>query len=107
MNLKKFSMIGAVITALLSTMCCLPAFLFLLFGISSAYLSFLTTLDVIRIPFAIFSVFLLGLAIYKNKNCKDGCSVNSMQLSKAFISILVLLVAFLLFYPEILPYFLG
>lgn len=107
MSLKKLSAIGAVFTAVLSTACCLPAFLFLFLGISSGYLSFLSSLDVLRIPFAIFSIFLLALAIYKNKDCKSSCNINSIQMGKLFLAILVLLIMFLLFYPEIIPYFMD
>ena len=50
MKKESLSMIGAVFTALLSTLCCLPAFLFLFFGVSSGVLTYFTTLEYTRIP---------------------------------------------------------
>ena len=47
MKQNSLVIIGAVFTALLSTLCCLPALLFLFFGVSSGVLSFFTTLEYI------------------------------------------------------------
>lgn len=98
-------MIGAVITALLSTLCCLPAFLFIFFGISSGALTYFTTLEYTRIPLAILAIifFLFGFRSYKNKiscSCKKkDLVVNTAILLGSFILLLALL-----FYPEFIPY---
>lgn len=97
--------ISAVFTALASTLCCLPAFFFIFFGVSSSILSFFTTLEYIRIPMAILTVilFILGLRqLNKNISCKrDKKAKLKLYI---FSTILSLLFMSLLFYPEILPY---
>lgn len=99
--------IGAVLTALLSTLCCLPAFLFLFFGISSTALTFLTHLEFIRIPLALLAcVFFIVGFIKQNRKISCECSQKN-KLQQAIISLLVFLaVLALLFYPEFLPLFL-
>ncbi|WP_320033749.1 hypothetical protein [Halarcobacter sp.] len=97
--------IGAVITALLSTLCCLPAFLFLFFGVSGGILTYFTTLEYTRIPLAILSVvfFLWGI---KNLNKKVTCKCTRKNITTnvlIFSAILILLFA-LLFYPELISY---
>lgn len=64
MKEHKMVIIGAVITALLSTLCCLPAFLFIFFGVSSGVLSFFTTLEYTRVPLAILSIIFFIISIY-------------------------------------------
>ncbi|EFU68914.1 heavy-metal transport protein [Aliarcobacter butzleri JV22] len=61
MKKSNFAIIGAVFTALLSTLCCLPAFIFLFFGVSSGVLSFFTTLEYTRVPLAILAIIFLYL----------------------------------------------
>jgi mercuric ion transport protein len=100
--------IGAVFTALASTLCCLPAFFFIFFGMTSSLFTIFTTLEYIRIPMAVLTVILLILGLRQlNKNI--SCSRDKKMklklytLSTAFSLFLV----FLLFYPEILPYFMD
>lgn len=106
--MKNISLVvSAVITAILSTACCVPAFLFLFFGVSAGSLSFLTELDFVRVPFAILSISLLGLFFVKNKQ-KVSCQCNSESgLVKSYITIVLLglFIGILLFYPEFLVYF--
>lgn len=106
MNKSKISIIGAVVTALLSTLCCLPAFIFLFFGITSGVLSLFTNLDYTRAPLAIFSIIFLCFAIY-NFRKKISCSKSNKD--KIFQSIFLvsffIFILTLLFYPEILPLF--
>lgn len=108
MNKGSFSLIGAVFAALLSTMCCLPAFLFLFFGVSSGVLTYFTTLEFIRIPMAVLTIVLLFFGL-KNLNKKLSCSCNKKDILKQYLISLVLflLVLFLLLYPEIIPYFMD
>lgn len=100
--------IGAVFTALLSTLCCLPAFLFIFFGVSSGILTYFTTLDFLRIPMAVLTIilFILGLI---NLNKKLSCSCSKKDIFKQYLiaSSLFLIVSFLLLYPEVLPYFMD
>ena len=108
--MKKINLpiIGAVITALLSTLCCLPAFLFIFFGISSGVLSYFTTLAYLRVPLAILTIILLiyGVKKYK-KNISCECSKKD-YLKKVLLSfVMFFIIVFLLFYPEIIPYFMD
>ena len=106
MNKNSLPIIGAVITALLSTMCCLPAFLFLFFGISSGVLTYFTTLEYTRIPLFILTIFLFILA-FKNLKKKISCKCQKKEIYKqyGFFLIFFLLLVSLLFYPEFIPLF--
>lgn len=75
MKQNSLVIIGAVFTALLSTICCLPALLFLFFGVSSGVLSFFTTLEYTRVPLAILSTIFFIIGIYNfRKNIACKCS---------------------------------
>ncbi|MCD4757282.1 MAG: hypothetical protein K8R39_03355 [Arcobacteraceae bacterium] len=97
--------VSAVVTAVLSTACCLPAFLFLFFGISLGSLSFLIQLDFLRIPLGILSVLFFIIFILTKKQ-KMKCECESKKL-KTYISIVLfgLGLMILLFYPEFSVYF--
>jgi mercuric ion transport protein len=100
----------AVFTAVLSTSCCLPAFLFLFFGVSIGSLSFLQELDTLRTPLALFSVAFLVLYFIRRKQIQS-CSCTTIGNSKKqnFIKgvSLSLIIAILLFYPEFSIYFIN
>ena len=99
---------GAVSAALLSTLCCLPAFLFIFFGVSSGVLTYFTSLEYLRIPMAILTVFLFILAIRQsNKNISCQKDNKRKIIQYAFSIGLFFLLIFLLFYPEIIPYFMD
>lgn len=99
-------LVSAVITAVLSTLCCLPAFLFLFFGVSAGSLSFLTQFDYLRVPFAILTFILLFLA-YKKSKMKVSCTcTNKTKLVVTFLS-LIMVFFVLLFYPEFSVYFID
>ncbi|WP_421716667.1 hypothetical protein [Arcobacter arenosus] len=97
--------IGAVFTALLSTLCCLPAFLFLFFGVSGGILTYFTTLEYTRIPLAILSIalFLWGI---RNLNKKITCnsSKKNITINIIIFSVILILLFALLLYPELIPY---
>ncbi|QKF81790.1 transporter [Halarcobacter ebronensis] len=106
--MKKINLpiIGAVITALLSTLCCLPAFLFIFFGISSGLLSYFTTFTYARIPLAILTIilFIYGIKKYmRNNSCE--CTKKEKIKKSFFISFLLLFFLFVLLYPELIPLF--
>ncbi|WP_418185323.1 aryl sulfotransferase [Aliarcobacter vitoriensis] len=106
MNKPKIAIIGAVITALLSTLCCLPALLFLFFGITSGVLVFLTTLEFTRVPLAILAIMFFCFAIYNfRKKISCSCSKKDKIVQYILIGIFFILILTLLFYPEILPLF--
>ncbi|AYJ80332.1 transporter [Aliarcobacter cryaerophilus ATCC 43158] len=106
MKEHKMVIIGAVITALLSTLCCLPAFLFIFFGVSSGVLSFFTTLEYTRVPLAILSIIFFIISIY-NFRKKIACRCNKKDIYKNYLFFIIffILILGLVFYPEILPLF--
>lgn len=68
-----WGVLSAFISALLATACCLPALLFLLFGVSFGFLSFLENLTFLRLPLTILSLFLLFIA-YKAHQKRFTCN---------------------------------
>ncbi|RXJ94241.1 transporter [Malaciobacter molluscorum] len=108
--MKKIALIvSAVFTAVLSTLCCIPAFLFIFFGVSVGGLTFLSDLGYLRIPFFIITIILLFFAFKKSnsKNIKCACSKKEI-LKKSFVfSSIFLLFFVLLFYPEFSVYFIN
>ena len=106
MKKSNFAIIGAVVTALLSTLCCLPAFVFLFFGITSGVLSFFTNLEFTRVPLAILTLFFLFFA-FRNFRRKISCKYDKKQRLKSyfFLFLFFIFILVLLFYPEILPLF--
>lgn len=108
MSKNSLPIIGAVITALLSTICCLPAFLFLFFGVSSGVLSYFTTLEYSRIPLAILAIGFFLFA-FKNFRKKISCKCQKREIYKqyGFFSIFFVLLVSLLFYPEFIPLFMD
>ena len=108
--MKKYNIpiIGAVFTALLSTLCCLPAFIFIFFGVSSGVLTYFTSLDFLRIPMAGLTVILFILGI-KSLNKKISCECSTKDRVKQYfiLSVVFLFIVFLLLYPELIPYFMD
>ena len=104
MKKEKIAIIGAVTTALLSTLCCLPAFLFILFGFSSGVLTYFTTLQYTRIPLAILTIIFFIFA-FKNLKKKIPCKYEKREVLKQYLFFLAffILILALLFYPEFLP----
>ena len=108
MKKEKFVIIGAVFTALLSTLCCLPAFLFIFFGISSGVLSYFTTLEYSRVPFAILTIVFFIVAFINLKR-KISCKCSKKEILKQYLFFLIffILITLLLFYPVFIPYFMD
>jgi len=108
MKKDNLMMISAVFTALLSTLCCLPAFLFLFFGVSSGVLTYFTTLEYSRIPLSILTIFFFIFA-FKNIKQKISCKCSKKEILKQYVLFLMffILIIFLLFYPELIPFFMD
>lgn len=106
MRKYSFTIIGAVITALLSTLCCLPAFLFIFFGFSSALMTYFTSLEYLRVPMIVITLILFILGI-RQLNKKTSCAKDkNAKFKQYFIAIFIFVfLALLLFYPEIIPMF--
>ncbi|MGB7402995.1 MAG: mercuric transporter MerT family protein [Arcobacter sp.] len=108
MNKINIPIIGAVLTALLSTLCCLPAFLFIFFGISSGVLTYFTSLDYLRTPMAILTIALLFFAIKRlKKKISCECSKKDIIIQCSLFITFFSLIFFLLFYPELIPLFMD
>lgn len=100
--------IGAVITALLSTLCCMPAFLFIFFGVSSGVLTYFTNLDYLRIPMATLTIAFLIFGIKRlRKKISCECSKKDIIIQCSLFTIFFSLIFFLLFYPELIPLFMD
>ena len=106
MRKEGFMIVGAVFTALLSTLCCLPAFLFLFFGISSGVLSYFTNLEYSRIPLVILTVIFLIFS-FRNLKQKISCKCPKKEVYKQcfYFLIFFFVIVTLLLYPEFLPLF--
>ena len=108
MKKDKIAIIGAVITASLSTLCCLPAFLFIFFGLSSGVLSYFTTLEYTRIPLGVIAVVFFIFA-FLNLRKKISCKCSKKEIFRQYtiFSLFFILIFGLLFYPEIIPFFMD
>ncbi|MDY0320703.1 MAG: hypothetical protein WHU93_01100 [Arcobacteraceae bacterium] len=93
---------GALFASFLSTLCCLPPLLFILFGVSIGSFGFLTSLEFVRIPLAVLGVGLVALALfYRNKARICSCNKRISYKTKAIYVTIFFVVSILLFYPEI------
>jgi len=96
----------AIFTAVISTSCCLPAFLFLFFGVSVGSLSFLQELNFLRIPLSIVSIVLLVFYFVKRQKAVTCECTKTVDTKKYILGILFpLIIALILFYPEFSVYF--
>ncbi|OPA77895.1 hypothetical protein BFG04_02970 [Campylobacter pinnipediorum subsp. pinnipediorum] len=93
-------------TGILATLCCLPALLILVFGVSFSFLSNFDFLTEYRVFFTIISLLLFVLWTFLFlKGKKSFCSVFTCS-KKIILNYLIILLLFLLllFYPEILGF---
>jgi mercuric ion transport protein len=100
MKKEHLGLMGAFISATAATACCLPALLFLFFGVSVGFLGFLEYLAPLRIPFSLLSLFLLWFTWHKymQKNLSCECA-NRKKYAILYALILVGLIV-CLSYPE-------
>lgn len=101
---EKFCLALAYIFSVLATLCCLPALVFLLFGFSFGILGaeFLSTY---RVPLSVVAVgFFVAYLWNFQKSCKKGVCKNKAK-SRIFQISAGTLLAFILFYPEIIGWF--
>lgn len=103
MTKENMTILGAMVVSILSTMCCVPALIFLVFGISTASLSFLSSFEIVRIPLGMISVVLFGFWIYfKNKKMVCDCQKIARFKLAVLSGSLFMTILVLLFYPEFL-----
>lgn len=106
MSRGKYFTIGAVLTALASSLCCLPALLFLVFGVSSGFLAFFTKFEFARwiLVGAAFVFLLFGYIANRQTSCDRTKKESRGKRLAFYIGLFVVIVA-LSFYPEIVPLF--
>ena len=109
-NLQFFaSCVTALVAAVTSTLCCIAPLIYLMFGVSSTWLIGLNELDYLRIPMLILSLMAFGygfwlLVFSKRIVCTQYLSRRSL-LTLYWLMFIVIL--FLLFYPDLLPWMLS
>jgi mercuric ion transport protein len=102
MKKESLAISGALFASFLSTLCCLPPLLFLLFGVSIGSFGFLTSWEFLRIPLAVLSIVLVALALfYRNRTQSCSCNQKTSYKTKAIYVTIFFLVSIFLFYPEI------
>ncbi len=98
---------GAFAASILSTLCCAPAFLFVIFGVSIGSFGVLSSLEFVRIPMALVAILCFIYALYSKIKLQKSCDCTKITSLKtyAMFTALFLIIASFLFYPEILPIF--
>jgi mercuric ion transport protein len=104
MKKQKMLDLAALSAAFFSSICCLPPLLFMVFGISVGWMSFVTSIGFLRLPLAVGALLLFALSVY-NYNKNTQCSYNKNKIVK--YSIIFIVIMLFLLYPEISIYFIG
>ena len=108
-----WGLIGAVISAIVASICCLGPLFLLAIGVSGAWISSLTTLSPYRPFFMIIALVFLGVAFYiayrkpKTNSCAIGSSCGTPLGKRMYIIILwivTILIIGLLAFPYLVPY---
>lgn len=102
--MKRLPFVGAFLSAVAATACCLPPLLFLIFGVSFSFLGFLELLTPYRIPLTLLSLLFLVLAFRKRK-MECVCEVTQKRY-RLFGIVMVVVIAVILIYPEVANLFL-
>ena len=96
----------ALVSAILATLCCLPPLLFLLFGISFGFLSFLETLSPLRIPLSLFSLTILWFSWRTYRTKCVTCNLKKRNSYLWLYAMALSLILLILLYPEFAQFFL-
>lgn len=109
---KSWITIGAVLAAIGASACCVGPLLLLSLGIGGAWVSTLTSLEVVRPVFIVLTLVFIGLGFRRlyliPNNCEEGeaCELPDIQKNQKIIfwvgSVFILL---LLAFPWYAPYF--
>ncbi|TDQ59632.1 mercuric ion transport protein [Mesocricetibacter intestinalis] len=102
------SCVTAVLAAVTSTLCCIAPLLYLLFGVSSAWLVKLDALSFLRFPLLLLSLAAFGygfwlLTFSKKIICSRYISRKTLLVLYGIMFIFIL---FFLLYPNLLPWLL-
>ena len=91
---------SALVASLFATACCLPPLLFLVFGVSFGFLSFLEVLTPFRIPLSLFSVLILCVSWRAYTQKCVTCKVQKRTRYGWMYGIVLTLIVAILLYPE-------
>ena len=101
-----WGVLSAFISALLATACCLPALLFLLFGFSFGFLSFLESLSAFRIPLTLLSLCILYLSYRAHRQKNFTCNPQKRQYFFWVYTLILGGIVMILVFPELAGLFL-
>jgi mercuric ion transport protein len=101
-----WGVLSAFISALLATACCLPALLFLLFGLSFGFLSFLESLSAFRIPLTLLSLFILYLSYRVHRQKTLTCNLQKRRYFFVVYTVILGGILMILLFPELAGLFL-
>ncbi|MBV5277705.1 MAG: hypothetical protein J0647_01420 [Campylobacteraceae bacterium] len=101
-----WGMFSALVSAFLATACCLPPLLFLVFGVSFGFLSFLEFLTPLRLPLSLFSLVILYFSWRAYTQKCFTCKVQKRTRYLWFYSIVLMSIVVILVYPEMASLFL-
>jgi len=110
-RLRALGPVGAIISAILASLCCVGPFVLVMLGASGAWVGNLRVFEPYRPIFILFALGFLGAGFYNvykkpKEVCKQGslCAVpQTKKVGKTVLWIATILVVFLL----ILPYIIG
>ena len=105
-NSSIFWLVGAFVSALVATFCCLPALLFLLFGSSFGLLAILGPLEKYRVVLSVLALLCFVIFIWA-RFYRASCELNRGLRGRSLVLVLIAFFALslLLFYPEIIGAF--
>lgn len=93
--------IGAFVSAFLATACCLPPLLFLLFGVSFGFLSFLESLSAFRVPLTLVSLLILYLSYRAHRQKNLTCNVEKRRYFLVLYTVILGSMMMILLSPEL------
>ncbi len=110
----RWGLIGAIISAVIASVCCVGPFVLLLLGIGGAWAGSLTAFEPYRPVFVVIALGFLAYAFYKvyAKPKAEACDIESYcanpksdRINKVILWIVTFIIIGLFIFPNILPYF--
>lgn len=110
---SSWGLIGAIVSAIVASICCLGPLFLLAIGVSGAWISSLTTLTPYRPIFVIITLVFLGVAFYsvyrkpKANSCAIGRSCGTplgKRMYRIILWVVTILILGLLVFPYLVPY---
>ena len=112
----KWGLVGAIVTAIIASICCLGPLVLLALGISGAWISSLSALEPYRPVFMTITFVFLGFAFYtvykkpKVETCESGSycgNPKAERISKIILWVVTVSVVILFALPYVIPYLYG